>query len=305
MRSLFQTLALLLALIATAPAAIESKILYKRVGFVRLRLHVIAPDDWKPTDQRPSAVIFFGGGWLVGEPKQFYPQARYLASRGMVVILPEYRVKYRNNTRPFRSVMDAKSAMRYVRSHASELGIDPNRIAGSGASAGGHLALCTAMVPGMDEPTDDLSVSCVPNAMILLNPIIALAPTPGMALSGIALPSTDKRFGVSPEVISPVHHLSSGLPPTLMMHGNADTIVSYESVLFFQAKMQALGNRCELVTYDKQGHGFFNFRWRQIRTYGYSTLTDIERFLFSLGWLNSVGNPRAFFAANPPFGPGE
>ena len=71
---------------------------------------------------------------------------------------------------------DAKSALRYVRAHATELGIDPQRIAAAGGSAGGHLAAFTALVDGLDDPQDDLAVSCKPNALVLFNPVFNNGP---------------------------------------------------------------------------------------------------------------------------------
>jgi acetyl esterase/lipase len=77
-------------------------------------------------------------------------QAEYLATRGIIAFCPDYRVKSRNATTPFESVMDAKSAMRYLKSHGSELGIDTSRIVASGGSAGGHLAACTAVIDNIN-----------------------------------------------------------------------------------------------------------------------------------------------------------
>ena len=76
-----------------------------------------------------AIVFFFGGGWVGGTPKQFFPHCTYLASRGMVAISAEYRVKDRHGVTPLECVLDGKSAVRWVRAHASELGIDPTLIA--------------------------------------------------------------------------------------------------------------------------------------------------------------------------------
>ena len=109
-------------------------------GAVTLNLHVFTPPGHQPSHQRPAIVFFFGGGWVDGSASHFHPQCEYLASRGMVAISAEYRVKNLHGTTPQECVKDGKSAIRYVRQNAAALGIDPNRIAAGGGSAGGHVA---------------------------------------------------------------------------------------------------------------------------------------------------------------------
>ena len=124
------------------------KIVYKKVGERELSLNVVEPAGQKPTVKRPAIVFFHGGGWAIGDPNQFYYQCDYLAKRGLWAASAEYRL-----TAPGAGVkiadiaLDAKDAMRYVRSHAGDLGVDPDRIAAAGGSAGGHLAAATAVVP--------------------------------------------------------------------------------------------------------------------------------------------------------------
>ena len=113
------------------------KTIGKNINKTRLKLHIFNPDDHKSSDKRPAIVFFFGGGWSGGSPSQFYPHAEYLASRGMVAIAAEYRVKSRNNTRPKHSLIDAKSAVRWIRQNADKLGINADKIAAGGGSAGG------------------------------------------------------------------------------------------------------------------------------------------------------------------------
>ena len=98
-------------------------------------------------------VFYFGGGWVRGNPAQFERQSEHLASRGMVGIRVEYRVMPKGDSGPpVICCQDAKSAMRWVRAHAAELGIDPERIAAAGGSAGGHLAAFVSLVEGLDDP---------------------------------------------------------------------------------------------------------------------------------------------------------
>ncbi|MEL7267636.1 MAG: carboxylesterase family protein, partial [Planctomycetota bacterium] len=100
-------------------------VLYKTTKQAKLRLNMFLPPDHRAHDSRPAIVFFFGGGWVGGSPSQFYGQCKALADIGVVAISAEYRVRSRNKTTPKECVADGKSAMRYVRANAAQLGIDP------------------------------------------------------------------------------------------------------------------------------------------------------------------------------------
>lgn len=140
------------------------KVVYKTVPDRdrRLELHVFEPLGHKQGDMRPAFVTFHGGGWMGRNPRYFYPFASHFAALGMVGISVEYRLRNeRDGTVVLDCVRDARTAVRYVRAHASELGIDPGRIVVSGGSAGGHLAAGTALFDGLDEANEDTATSCV------------------------------------------------------------------------------------------------------------------------------------------------
>jgi arylsulfatase A-like enzyme/acetyl esterase/lipase len=255
---------------------------YKTVGDVSLSLHIFEPAG-PAQPNRAAIVFFFGGGWNNGSPVQFEQQCRHLASRGMVAISADYRVATRHQVKPTACVADAKSAIRWVRANARRLGIDPQRIAAGGGSAGGHLAAAVATVPGFDEPGDDLNVSAVPNALALFNPALVLAPLDGLDLQGFESRVSADRMGTDPRNLSPAHHVKRGVPPTIIFHGKADTTVPYSTAEAFAAAMTKAGNRCELVGYEGQPHGFFNFG-RANGRYA-ETLAAMDRFLVSIGFL--------------------
>ncbi len=287
---------LLLPLVALAETRTET---YKTVGDVKLDLNIEFPEGWKATDQRPAIVFFFGGGWTSGSPKQFANHARYLASRGMVAMAADYRVHSRHGVKAASCVADAKSAVRWVRANAAKLGIDPQRIAAGGGSAGGHLAAATATLPGLDDPADEKGVSGMPNALVLFNPALVLAPVEGVDSKGFESRATAERFGCEPLEISPAHHVKAGVPPTIIFHGQADTTVPYASAELFRDRMLQAGNRCELIGADGQPHGYFNFGKNE-NHHAFETLTAADRFLTSLGWLNGEPAVTAYFAAHPP-----
>lgn len=256
---------------------------YKRIGDTNLVVHIFESSENKTN--RAAIVFFFGGGWTSGSPGQFEQQAQHFASRGVVAIAADYRVNSRHGVKPVTCVADAKSCVRWIRSNAARLGIDPKRIVAAGGSAGGHLAAATATLPGFDEPGEDKTVSSVPNALILFNPALVLAPMDGLNLEGFDTRVGKERMGAEPSDLSPAHHVKAGAPPTIIFHGKADTTVPYATAEAFATAMKEAGNRCELVGYDEQTHGFFNFGRGDGRYYR-ETLAAADKFLVSLGYLS-------------------
>lgn len=243
---------------------------YKTVGSTQLSLHVFDPPE---TARQPSAAIvfFFGGGWNGGSPSQFYGQSRHLANRGVVAICAEYRTKSSHGTTPQECVRDGKSAIRWVRAHAAELGIDPNRIAAGGGSAGGHVAAATGTIDAFDEPGESTSVSCVPNALVLFNPVFDNGPY-GYGYDRV------KDYW---QEFSPLHNIDSMTPPTIVFLGTQDRLIPVATAEKYQAAMNTAGVRCDLHLYKDQPHGFFN-RGEPFQ----DTLLKTDTFLVSLGYLN-------------------
>lgn len=243
-----------------------SNFVYKEIDGSALEMTMYKPVLSRPMNL-PAIVFFFGGGWTGGTPGQFKMQAEYLASRGIIVFCPDYRVKSRQGTSPFECVKDAHSAMRYIRSHNRELGVDADKIVAAGGSAGGNLAACMGIIDEINEDSDDMSVSAKPFLMVLFNPVVD---------TGKKGYGSEKVVGREFE-ISPVHHITADVVPTLIMHGKGDTTVPYENVLRFTSLMKQEGNRCKLKGYKKQKHGFFNYSKKP--KYFKKTLIQTERFL--------------------------
>ena len=258
---------------------------YKKIGDVKLNMYIFSPDDHKASDKRPAIVFFFGGGWKSGSPIQFLEHCKYLASRGMVAMSADYRVLARHGTKAVSCVADAKSAVRWIRVHSAELGIDPQRVAAGGGSAGGHLAACTGVIDGFDESGEDAKISSRPNAMALFNPALVLASIDDRSpIDPKQAGNLRERMGVPAEKLSPYHNVAGGAPPTVIFHGRADTTVKFWSAEIFTTAMQKAGNRCELHGYEDQPHGFFNYGRGDNKAYR-STLRELDKFLVSLDYL--------------------
>lgn len=225
------------------------EVVYREVDGAALRLLLFEPEA--PNDgPRPAILFFYGGGWMGGSPRQFAPWAKHFAGRGWLGLTADYRVWSRHRTTPFAALADARAAYRFLRDHAAEWGVDPDRIVLAGGSAGGHLAAASVIAPWPDrEGVPD------PAALVLLNPALETrVDGDDDYLAGIA-----ELFEGRGEEISPFHHVRGGLPRTFVAHGTADRIVPFEHSRVFCERMRTAGNVCELRAYEGAGHGFFNW----------------------------------------------
>lgn len=264
----------LISLVACSLGYSQEQILYKQIDSTKLFLSVYHPENIGTSKKYPALVFFFGGGWNSGNIKQFEPQSRYFSQRGMICILVDYRVKQRNQTTPFESLKDAKSAIRFIRENSEKLLIDPSKIVASGGSAGGHLAAATALTDDFNENTDNLSISCIPNALVLFNPVFDNGP------GGYGF----ERIGEAYKSFSPLHNIKTGAPPTIVFLGTNDILIPVETAKYYQKVMEKVKSRCELYLYEGQVHGFFN---NTNFEYYKKTVSEADKFLQSLGYLNS------------------
>lgn len=254
---------------------------YKKASGVELRLYIFEPEGHEAEKEaRPAIVFFFGGGWNGGTPAQFEPHARYLAKRGMVAMVADYRVKSRNKTTPRECVADAKSAVRYIRENARRLGVDPERIAAGGGSAGGHIAAAAGMCDGLDDPAEKGSeVSSKPNALALFNPVYDSGP------KGYGHDRVKKWF----PKISPAHNISKDDPPTVVFLGTKDHLIPVATAEKFDKEMKAAGVKSELHLYEGKGHGFFNEGKGGFESFA-DTLRKMDEFFVELGYLEGAPN---------------
>jgi acetyl esterase len=227
---------------SSAPAPTEY--VYKQAGSVALKVAVFTPPPVGGS-LRPAVAIFHGGGWTIGELRWTFGDAQLLATEGFVGIGVQYRLSNRAEVTPIEAIADARDAIRWIRQHAGPLGIDPNRIAALGWSAGGHLAACAAV---FTDPLAEIETSSAPNALVLWFPALALEYDNWIPklLGGRA-----DRLKVSPD-----HYVRAGLPPTLILIGRLDTTTPVAGAEKFRQLMQAAGNRCDLHVYENVGHQF-------------------------------------------------
>jgi acetyl esterase len=218
-----------------------------------MRLHVFKPKDWKATDLRPAFIHFFGGGFVRGVPTQSASWAKQAAKLGMIGVAADYRVISRHGTDGTACISDARAAVRWLQDHAAELGLDPARVVVSGSSAGGHLALWTAITaspPGSDPAEAPLQK---PVALILMWP----------AADFTFYSAQKDRFGGHATECSATQHLDPKMPPSLLLHGDKDPTVPHESSVVLHRTLTASGNSCEFITMPGCGHGTTLPEWKE------------------------------------------
>ena len=218
--------------------SLSEKILYKKTPQEDMYFYLLRSER-KTKKALPAIIYFTGGGWVNGSVDSQIANAAWFRDHGIIGIAADYRVKSRHGTTPVECIRDAKSAVRYVRAHAKELGIDPNKIIVAGGSAGGHIAACTS-ISGEDEPGEDLSISSKGNALVLHNPVL------GEGFGG-------EFFNEHPG-FSPILHVDKGWPPTIISCGTADKTTPFAVAQKFTRLMTEAGNTCELIPVKDADH---------------------------------------------------
>lgn len=266
-----------------APVAMSTHV-YKRVDGRELQVDVFQPARGASDVARPAIAFFHGGGWVFGNRDEFYGACRRYAARGFVTATFQYRLSVNaDGTYPnskvtlVECVKDARSAIRWLRAHASEFAIASDRIVASGQSAGGQLAWATALLDQMNEDTDDLTVSARPDALVLYS---SNYNTMEAWIDMIFGPRRAEIWSVSP-----YHNLRAGLPPALAFHGRADTTVMYYIVDMFAARMRELGNPFELVTLPGRNHYLGEGHPEYARYFDEGILEQTDGFLRRIGFM--------------------
>ncbi|ANH83085.1 hypothetical protein A8C56_20750 [Niabella ginsenosidivorans] len=248
---------------------------YKQIGNYGLDIHLFKNDKEGNKEKKPVIVFFHGGSWSEGQPSWHFQACRNYAAKGWIACSVEYRIYGSQSTLPFAAVMDARSAIRWLREHANEFGIDTSRIVATGNSAGGHLVLATALATDWNEKSDHLQFSPVPNVLLVNSGVYDLTDE---KTAWIRKELKDKNLvkGISPNNLVRKHQ-----PPMLLIHSKADKNVPYESAEKFLSLMQSAGNPVILKSLDEGGHFIFDnpqytptvFAWRKefLNALGYPT----------------------------------
>ncbi len=234
---------------------VRSDVVFGSGGGRDLRCDVYVPPG-RPS-AAPAVLLVHGGGWARGDRTQLRSYGLRLGRAGYVCIAPEYRL---TGESPWPAqIEDLKAAIRWTRTNASQLGIDPDRIALEGNSAGAHLALLAAGTPGLDAFEGEGGNAGVSTAVSAAIGIY----TPTMFSFGErargAVPLAALVNGGSDDVAamaSPITHVGPDFPPTMLVHGTADTTVPPAASLQMYEALVKAGVPVELHMYAEQPHAF-------------------------------------------------
>ncbi|MFE4196749.1 alpha/beta hydrolase fold domain-containing protein [Paenarthrobacter sp. NPDC056912] len=237
---------------------------HSRPLLLDLYLPKSAPEGGGKENQRPAVVHFHGGGWRVGERSSLGPVCDsfglapfdVLTEAGFVVVSADYRLS--GEAQFPAQLHDARAAVQWLRNHAVEYGVDPERIYAWGDSAGGHLASLVgltgtdssrvAAVAAWYPPTDLIHMGdqALPDA-------VARASDPGSReelLVGGVLAENPERAAAA----SPISYVRPGSPPFLLVHGSADRFVPAAQSQSLAAALEKSGAEVELLLIDHADH---------------------------------------------------
>lgn len=270
---------------ASADYDIQPNITYSTASNTELKLDLYLPRDKSKTG--PTLVLFHGGGWVDGAKERNIMYLLPYFSMGWTVINVEYRMA--KNTPAPAAVEDCRCALRWVAYHAKEYNIDPARIVTTGTSAGGHLALITAMLPAgniFDRqcPTQnadrwgssvepEIKVAAVVNWFGITD-VAELVEGPNAKHYAMEwLGSRSDRLELARQ-LSPVTYVRRGLPPIITIHGEQDDVAPYSQAVRLHAGLEKAGVPNKLVTIAGRKHGGFD---RQELVSSYAAIREFLR----------------------------
>jgi acetyl esterase len=274
-----------LCIFAQDNAVIQEQKIYKTINGQQLKADMFYTAETRQKLQNPAIAFFHGGGWAYGSPDEFHNACIRYAKKGFITFSFQYRLSVNEDgsvphpeITPVESVKDARSALRWLRENADSFHIDPNKIIAAGQSAGGQLALSTALIDDINELSDNLDISPVPNALLLYSSNV-----------NTVQPWVDRLLGDRRDEVwsvSPYHNLKAGLPPAIEFHGEEDCMEPVWIVRYFKEKIDLLDNYFELVTIEGCGHYLGEGDETYATYFDEEILERTDMFLEKFGFLN-------------------
>ncbi len=256
-------------------------LVYKKVeSGPDLNIYFYMPDSFTEGPPRPVILFFFSSGWDRGHITQFAPQALHFADRGVVTGLVEYRTAASHEATPVQAMQDGRSAVRWVREHASKLNVDPEKVIVAGGRAGGHIAGTLLLNPKLkDDETDNVETDGAPDCAMLFSALVDFDKD-SYGVDRFASVGEAKDYSLS-------RFIGFDRRPMLIFHGTADRFVDYTDVEYFAKKMKRKRNVCDFYAYDGRDENFYNLN---VDPFSYeAVLGQCDDFLVEHGFLNARG----------------
>ena len=237
---------------------VKHDLVFADLGARPLKLDVFAPSG---SSNGTALLMLHGGAWERGSKDVLAPHAEDLAAQGFVTITSKYRLT--GEARFPAQIHDVKRALRWVRSHASSIGFDSDRLCVEGHSAGGRLALLPAGSPfdrRLDAPGGNGGISAAVAAVVAVyQPVlfhIGDDQTWGSAPAS-ALPGADSSEAMG-ALASPIEQVNPNLPPVMLLHGDADKVEPVSTSLRYAERVRAVGRPVDRHLFAGLPHGFGN-----------------------------------------------
>jgi acetyl esterase/lipase len=230
---------------------IEGNIRYDH--FQETVLDILQPSAPSLAD-RPGAIVIHGGGWVEGNKEQMLETyCLPFVRRGMVVANVEYRLA---GAAPApAAVNDVLQAVQWFQDHAARYKVDRKRIVATGSSAGGHLALMTAMTPASADLGPSIKIAAVIDFFGIADVADQISGDHQRPYAVAWIPEQPGRMELARR-LSPLTYVRKGLPPILVLHGDADPTVPYDQSLALVQALKNASNDAQLITVPGGKHGF-------------------------------------------------
>ena len=216
---------------------------YREVGGEPLNAYVFPPQGENSGKPTAAVLCFHGGGWVAGSAEWTAKEAKRFAALGLTAITVDYRLSEGKIT-PIEALDDTRAAFRWLRRHAAEFNIDPQRVAGYGVSAGGHLVAAAAT---LEAPGDGIDgTSSKPDLLLLWSPAL------DVAADGWFVRLLQGRSSAAD--YSPLQHAGAATPPSCIVNGDRDTLTPLSRAERFRDRVIQAGGVCELHVYPGVGH---------------------------------------------------
>ena len=268
--------------IAQDSEVMVKRITYKHLGSSELYVDMFYTEGSMQKNDNTAIALFHGGGWVFGDPSEFKEACKRYARKGYITFTFQYRLSRNSDgsyphpgITPVESVKDARSAIRWLRENASELKVNPEKIVVGGQSAGGQLALSTALIDSVNESTDNIAISPVPNALLLFSSNV------NTMEAWIDMLMGDRRTEIWS--ISPHHNLKRNMPPVIAFRGDMDDQVMPYISRMFKARMAELGNYYEEYVYPGRKHYLGEGNEKYARYFDEEILEKTDAFLHKFG----------------------